>query len=184
VVNNSKKILEGLGYDIEDAIAKDAALTKARSKSPYVCLCGHPVSSHTPDPEDESKTVCKPTRMWCHCTSLNPVLKVQDTRKFYRKTNSYGVEHALIRGIVASMQADKNTEVIEERYKCMIPKCKVKGSSSAIHPVLVEYGLPNFPKGKLVKNHKFTKPSEYEVDLRDILMCQEHLDELVLRSIR
>lgn len=119
-----------MGYNIEEMQERNQLLIKTRAKSPYVCLCGHPVSSHTQT--DEGDSYCKPSRMFCHCANINPVLKSEDNRNFYCKTNSYGAEHALTRGILTAMNRNKKVEWVEDRFFCMREGCTVKGAGNGI----------------------------------------------------
>lgn len=179
-MKDSKEILEDMGYNIEEMQKRNQLLIKTKAKSPYVCLCGHPVSSHTQT--DEGDSYCKPSRMFCHCAKLNPVLKSEDNRNFYCKTNSYGAEHALTRGILTAMNRNKKVEWVEDQIFCMRKGCTVKGAGNGLQPVLLEYGLPAYPGGKLVVNYKLSGTSETVRDLRDVLLCPEHLDNFVLGS--
>jgi hypothetical protein len=183
-VADAKDFLEALGYDLEEIKKRDDELTRSRKKSPSICLCGHPISSHTKSHEGD--VYCKPSRMFCHCEKARPVVIAEDNRLFYRKTNSYGSEHALIRGAIASMAKNKKIEWIEESYACSAKGCKVKGLKNRLQPALLDvskYVVENgYPKGKLLKNYKLTKQGDEKRELLDVLLCPAHLDEYVLES--
>jgi hypothetical protein len=65
-----------------------------------VCACGHAFNRHS---IATAGTVCVPTKMQCPCKSFKPVIEVQDTRDFLRKTTGPGPLHALGRGIATAL---------------------------------------------------------------------------------
>lgn len=183
--SETRKQLEALGYDVDQLIEQDKQLSKSRARNSFVCLCGHPVSRHTTD--EEGNVYCKPARMFCHCKQIEHAVEAEDNRSFYRKTNNYGAEHALTRGMLSSITKGKEAIWVEANYKCMYPGCSTHGLDSGIQPALIELPsernkLPGYPEGKLVTNHRLSVPSEYDRNLRDMFLCPEHLDHYILES--
>lgn len=89
--------------DIELAERRKAAQAVTR----HVCACGHGIARHT---VVHGIVMCKPARMECPCKKARPVLVVQDTRLFIRKTEGGGAEHALSRGIREALTKGKSVE--------------------------------------------------------------------------
>lgn len=104
-------ILLAMGITPEDVDRADVELAERRkaaaSVNRHVCACGHAMARHT---VTHGIVMCKPARMECPCKKARPVLVVQDTRLFIRKTEGGGAEHALIRGIRESLTKEKLVE--------------------------------------------------------------------------
>jgi hypothetical protein len=133
-MTNARNALAMLGINAEEAVEADQALTRKPSSDKRICLCGHAINKHS----TESGVIqCVPSRYYCPCKNIRPVVLVEDTRLFLRKTNGPGAEHALTRGLAASFSADKNVEWITE-VKC--DKCGVEATPAGdvqISPVAV-----------------------------------------------
>lgn len=110
-MTSAKEALELLGINVDEAIATDKKRTETKPRDSRICLCGHAVNKHS---LDAGEVQCVPSRYWCPCKKLRPVIEVDDTRLFLRKTNGPNKEHALIRGIAASVVAEKNVKWIAE----------------------------------------------------------------------
>lgn len=165
--------LEAMGYDIEELTSIDEQL-KVRRSNPLICICGHPYNSHTEVGDLHS---CKPSRLFCHCQYLIPVLRVQDTRDFKFKTNTYGPQHALIRGLLAHTRKGLTATWIPETYRCFSALCELRGTDSVLTPALIEFpnGFDN--KGRMIRHYKNAPTSPWVRNLLDVLLCPEHLDE-------
>lgn len=91
--------------EVQEADRKIIQKTKAGGRDRRICVCGHAVSKHT---TYAGILDCKPSALRCPCKKIRPVLEVDDTRVFLRKTEGGGAMHALSRGIYSSIQAGKN----------------------------------------------------------------------------
>ena len=145
-MSDARSILAGMGLDPDEAIEADQRLKTKPKRDPRICVCGHAVNKHVPE-----SGACEPTRYKCPCRQMIPVLTVDDTRLFLRRTTGPGAEHALTRGIAALADNDKGCEWIEETHKCF--KC---GGSEQLRAV------PTNQDGTLVK---------YEHSQYNILVC-------------
>lgn len=158
-MTNAKQGLALLGINAEEALAVDKELTRKPSRDKRVCLCGHAVNKHS----TEAGTVqCVPSRYFCPCKNIRPVVEVEDTREFLRKTNGPGAEHALTRGLAALFSKDKSFEWIVD-VKC--DKCGIEATPAGdvkISPVAVtEY-----------------KTVSYEATGYDALLCENCIEEI------
>lgn len=78
-----------------------------------ICICGHPMTSHS---EFESIVSCTPAKMKCKCKKTRPVIEVSDTRSFKRRGEGNGAAHALSLGIANAKRAGLEiTYLIESR---------------------------------------------------------------------
>lgn len=96
----------------EDEVAKALEDQKGKrfDRDGRICICGHPVARHGSPKDLESGVVsCHPSKIWCPCIAVRPVLEVSDTRDFLFKTTGSGVNHALGKGMKTAK--DKNHEV-------------------------------------------------------------------------
>lgn len=103
----AKDALAMLGISLEEAREVDQALLERSKKGPRdrrVCICGHAMNKHS---NYVGIVECKPTAMRCPCKKPRPVLEVEDTRLFLRKTEGAGAMHALARGMYASLSAGR-----------------------------------------------------------------------------
>lgn len=165
--------LEQLGYSLDELSRIDEEL-KGMTRNPWVCACGHAASSHT---EVGDAHMCKPSRLFCHCEVLNPVLEVEDTRVFKFKTNNYGPEHALTRGLLAHTKRQKKARWLKAGYRCFYRGCEVSGFDSKLIPALIEYPTGNWDSGRMVWHYKNSMPSPWQRKLQDGLYCVRHLDK-------
>lgn len=124
-MSDARSILASMGLDADEAIATDKRLKTKPRRDPRVCICGHAMNKHVPE-----SGACEPTRYKCPCRMATPVLTVDDTRLFLRRSTGPGPEHALTRGIAALAEAGKSCDWIETGGKCM--KCE---STEAIRAV-------------------------------------------------
>jgi hypothetical protein len=155
-MTSAKEALELLGINVEDAIETDKKRTEAKPRDPRICLCGHAANKHN---MDSGEVQCVPSRYWCPCKKLRPVVQVEDTRLFLRKTNGPNQEHALIRGIAASVVASKEVKWIVE-VACDI--CHRTAAETKILPTAVT---------------EF-KTMSYEATGWDALVCEDCLEKI------
>lgn len=115
MTTDASDALRAMGIDPDSAIQMDKAL-KDRSglRDKRVCICGHGVTKHT---DVAGAVMCKPSRMECPCKKVRPVLDVDDTRVFLRRTVGGGAMHALSRGLSALVMSGKSATWIVE-LKC------------------------------------------------------------------
>ena len=116
-MSDAKDALEKMGISLEEALKADEKVrgeAKTRDRDGRVCLCGHAIARHT---LVGGVVYCKPSRMECPCKKTRPVLEVEDTRKFLRRTSGSGAMHALTLGIVSHVQTGKSVEWIVD-LKC------------------------------------------------------------------
>jgi hypothetical protein len=106
---------EFLDFGIEESkTAEEKISNQGRSdRDKRICACGHPMARHW---TELGRTLCKPSKMECPCKfeSHRAVLIAGDARKFLRKTEGPGPEHALARGILASVDSGNSVEWIIE----------------------------------------------------------------------
>jgi hypothetical protein len=109
-MSDAKDALAAIGINWEEAVEADSKQTERKPRDQRVCLCGHGINRHT---DAAGTLLCKPSQIDCKCKKLRPVIEVEDTRLFLRKTNGAGQEHALIRGMSALAKAGKSAKWIE-----------------------------------------------------------------------
>ena len=106
---------EFLDFGIEESeAAEEKIASQGRTdRDKRICACGHPMARHW---TELGKTLCKPSKMDCPCRfeSHRAVLIAGDARKFLRKTEGPGPEHALARGILASVKDGLSVEWLIE----------------------------------------------------------------------
>lgn len=153
-MTSAKDALAALGLSVDEAIETDKKLKQKVARDSRVCLCGHAVNKHT---VVNGIVMCTPSRMNCPCKNCRPVIEVDDTRLFLRKTTGPGYEHALVRGIAALHEVGKGMKWIEP------PKCdRCSTSEGRIQPVPITTG----------------KTVAYEATGRDALLCDKCLGEI------
>ena len=155
-MTSAKDALSSIGIDLSEATKVDKKLTKKPSRDNRICVCGHAMARHKED-EYSGLTECKPSRMYCPCQTPRAVLEVEDIRVFLRQTWGPKAEHALVRGMVALAEADKEAKWIDDPLVC--DKCQKKGS---VFPV------------PLTKNNKVAQ----EATAKNALLCDECIEEL------
>jgi hypothetical protein len=119
-MSDARDILAGMGLDPDQAIETDKRLKTKPRRDPRICVCGHAVNKHVPE-----SGACEPTKYKCPCRHVNPVLTVEDTRMFLRKSTGPGPEHALTRGIAALAEAGRGCDWLEGSKLCF--KCTTAG---------------------------------------------------------
>lgn len=152
-MSDARSILADMGLDPDEAIETDKSLKTKPTRDPRICVCGHAVNKHVVE-----SGACEPTRYKCPCRQVIPVLTVDDTRLFLRRTTGPGAEHALTRGIAALADANKGCEWIEDNHKCF--KC---GGNDKLRAV------PTDQSGTMVK---------YEHAAFNILACANCYEEM------
>lgn len=119
--------MAAMGISLDEAIEADEALReRPTSRDGRVCICGHGAGRHS---LNNGVVWCKPARMDCPCKKLRPVLEVEDTRPFLRKTAGAGPLHALVRGMSAVLSSGKRVEWIID-LKC--DKCGAEGQVAPV----------------------------------------------------
>lgn len=116
-----------------------------------ICVCGHGMNRHKAN--IRGRIECKPTAMYCKCRTAYPVLQVEDTRMFLKKTSGHAMAHALLRGMQrAHEKGHSATWLIDSR-------CDICGVLAPTMPMIVT------EEGKIVKQ---------DIDTgRYALMCRE-----------
>lgn len=153
-MSDARDILAQMGLNPDEAIEADQRLKSKPRRDPRICICGHAVNKHVPE-----SGACEPTRYKCPCREIIPVITVDDTRLFLRKTTGPGAEHALIRGIAALANAGKGCDWLDAGTKCF--KC---ASSKQVRPV------PTDSEGTRVK---------YEHSEFNIMACEDCYKEMI-----
>jgi hypothetical protein len=114
-------LVPGFGFSLEDAagVLEEARARRRRveDRDARICVCGHPVRSHTGYPGSQ---LCKPAKMECPCREAVGVLTAQDTRQFLWATTGAGPRHALFKGVLASIEKGKTWEWIEGAQRCRV----------------------------------------------------------------
>ena len=80
-----------------------------------VCSCGHSMNYHARVGE---VSICTPAKMDCKCKVERPVLVADNLRMFLNNTSGVGVEHALGKGLVASVARKVNFSWVESPLRC------------------------------------------------------------------
>lgn len=169
------RMLQDMGLDARDAIERDAELSNKRARNPFICLCGHPESRHTVFGES---VYCRPSKLECHCAVIQRVIRASDTRVFVRKTNGYGQEHALTRGLAAAAKKQIEVDWVPE-LACA--KCDAPRTAVPLQPLMIEFDqLTRQPK--VVRDRHSRSLSDLAVEGQDYLLCPRCLDEVVLRE--
>lgn len=105
-----KNALQAIGMNLDEVVEIDAGLrTRPATRDGRICACGHSMTKHT---EVGGIVLCKPSKMDCPCKKSRPVLDVEDTRPFLRKTQGPGPMHALSRGLAALLSLGKSADWI------------------------------------------------------------------------
>jgi len=116
-----------------------------------ICICGHGMNRHKAN--IRGRVECKPTAMYCKCRTARPVLQVEDTRLFLKKTVGHATGHALLRGMQRAYEKEHTVTWSID------PRCDMCGSTSATTPMIVT------EEGKIVKQDMDTG--------RYALMCRD-----------
>lgn len=153
-MTTAKDALAALGLSADEAIEVDEKLKEKTTRDSRICICGHAVNKHL---QTNGIVMCTPSRMVCPCKNVRPVIEVEDTRLFLRKTTGPGFEHALVRGMAALAQAGKEARWLED------PKCdRCSTTEGRIVPVPITTG----------------KSVAYEATGRDALLCEKCMEEI------
>jgi hypothetical protein len=120
-----------LDFTIEDLKTADEKIRKSgrSDRDKRICVCGHSVKVH--ESFDGGFVACTPSRIDCRCKEIRPVIKVEDVRLFIRKTMGPGPEHALSRGMLASIERGHVIEWIAPR------QCDRCGKEGPISPTAI-----------------------------------------------
>ena len=70
---------------------------KQKPLSRDICICGHSVNNHKDF--GDGQLICTPAKQFCPCERLLPVIEVENTKYFLRRTRGYGEKHALTMGL-------------------------------------------------------------------------------------
>lgn len=84
-------------------------------RSREVCVCGHSMNFHS---EVGGGFICSPAKMTCKCSKPRPVLTAENLRLFMYSTTGVGAQHALGKGILASISRDSGYAWLEDPIKC------------------------------------------------------------------
>lgn len=114
--------LENFNYDKSSAEAIYADVTAQRKFNREICVCGHPMRSHS---SSELGTTCLAAKTFCPCTMPIPVVRALDHRYFTKISRGAGAKHALFQGMYASIKAGKEVNWLSEP-RCF--KCGKEGS--------------------------------------------------------
>lgn len=132
----------------EMGIFSEGALEAFRKKNPAgvrkkptreICTCGHSMNFHKPVGE---KVYCSPGRGGCKCENPEAVLEAENTRVFMYGTTGLGVDHALAKGILASIDKGFGFKWIAGDA----PKC-VKCGDDAVNPYPISIRVVKDPEG-------------------------------------
>ena len=106
---------------------------KQRPLSREVCICGHSVNNHKDF--GDGQLICAPGKQFCPCQRLLPVIEVENTKYFLRRTRGYGEKHALTLGLHHLTKHGFWSRMLIE------PICfKCKSTSVSIYPTPISRG--------------------------------------------
>lgn len=133
-----EEILLSMGLDPNEAVEVDRRLTTKPRRDKRICLCGHSVGRHD---VSLGRPVCVVGKQYCNCRKLTPVLEVEDTRTFIRKTEGSALNHALTRGLASAIESGQTVTWIEEARFCY--RCDMSGEDIRLTPMAVSAnGVP------------------------------------------
>jgi len=105
-----------------------------------ICICGHGARSHSSQALSDNPThksfresgrdQCLPGRMECPCGGFRGVVEVEDPRVFIFRTRGPMGQHALVRGLAASLVRGKTVSEVDWA-------CDTCGATHAVTPVAV-----------------------------------------------
>lgn len=110
-----RDILATMGIDLEEAIEIDQKLQNRKPRDRRICLCGHGVVRHS---DEYGAVQCRSNKWNCKCKEIQPVLEVEDTRLFMRKTEGPGAFHALSRGVLSATAKGQEMSWIDGTLVC------------------------------------------------------------------
>jgi len=145
---HSSDALDAFGFS-ESEIEAELRKNRLAPPSKQVCICGHAVNKHS-EPS-EGRWYCRTANHDCPCGGPEPILVVQDTRYFMKKTEGYGPMHALSYGLMRLRQEKKWARFIIE-LKC--DRCKAEDTKLFPVPLSPELRVVRRPSpiNKLVCN--------------------------------
>jgi hypothetical protein len=156
------------GFDLDELKLRDEKLKAPREVDRRICLCGHAVSRHSM----EENVFCIPARWQCHCRRLKPVMVVEDTRVFVRKSYGYGPDHALLRSLPELAKRGKKGQWLDG-LSCVVTGCDAEGV--LLTPAMLELD-PNGRRYDLLRDERDVAPSIYLRKITDALLCPAHLE--------
>lgn len=131
--------LEAMGLSADRVIETDNALKQRGTRDGRICMCGHGLAKHNLE-----TGLCKPSAMDCPCRNPRPVIDVEDTRVFLRRTVGGGELHALARGLGALSALGKSFEWLID-LKC--DRCKAVDEVVTPVPVTATGFATTYPTG-------------------------------------
>ncbi|MFM1786420.1 MAG: hypothetical protein RL228_370 [Actinomycetota bacterium] len=121
VSNDALSLLGFSETDVEEELRKN----RLAPPSKQVCICGHAVNKHSE--LSQGRWTCQTANHICPCQGPEPVLVVQDTRYFMKKTEGYGPMHAISYGLMRLRQEKKWARFIIDLKcdRCKAENCKL-----------------------------------------------------------
>lgn len=113
--DNARDVLAAMGISVEEAVEVNQRERQrfADKKDKRICLCGHPVKQHMSN--GDGTYTCTRAKVYCPCRKIDVALEAEDARLFMFKTAGPSARHALVRGIAASVEKDKDVTWVMER---------------------------------------------------------------------
>lgn len=141
-VNNNP--LQGIDVSPEEAKAV-AVKTSRPPKNNGICVCGHSANSHTSvvppgyskrhdSARVSGKPKCMPSKHVCPCRKYEEVLTSTDSRPFRKVTTGAGPGHALVKGIVTAMDAEREIKIVWSKSLACV-KCHTPATEVPLAPV-------------------------------------------------
>lgn len=115
------------GWTYEELVeaASKREIMSSRTKSRWVCMCGHSVGSHIAKGLSVGVT-CTPNRRICHCGTVKPILEASNLRFFNRFSDAgNGVDHALSAGVQKLL--DSGGTIQWDKDKVFCAWCQIRG---------------------------------------------------------
>lgn len=166
-----KDLASQLGFELSSLQLTDEELKKPREIDRRICLCGHPVSRHSLD----GGVICVPARWQCHCKNLKPVMVVDDTRLFAKRSYGYGEEHALMRTLPDMVRRHRKGEWLPN-LNCSVQNCDYQ--DHLLTPAMLEEDVQS-GRYIVLRNERNRRPSIYMRKIIDVLLCPAHLQQLL-----
>ena len=114
--NSSLEALAATGLSYEAIQKVSETLLTTPTKDDRVCICGHTMSKHKTT--SSGLISCVPSRHRCPCKRMHAVLKSDNIRPFMRKTSGHGEQHALMLGMVKSIEVGATVSWINTPLTC------------------------------------------------------------------
>lgn len=114
-MSSAMEALKALGISVEEALEVNQQERKrfAEKKDRRICLCGHPVKQHMTN--GDGSYTCTRAKVYCPCRKIDVALEAEDARLFMFKTAGPSARHALVRGIAASIEKNKEVTWVMDR---------------------------------------------------------------------